>query len=151
MSLSLGRRRLLLLAALQGSAIALCGCGTILHPERRGQPGGRLDWKIVALNGLGLLLFFIPGVIAFAVDFSNGTIYLPADDPLADLPTDAQQRLVSIKASSNQPTAGEVEELVSQHTARPISLEPGTYTTRPLKSLAEFWTCHATFRLGAGQ
>ncbi|UPT75600.1 MAG: hypothetical protein M0D55_07975 [Elusimicrobiota bacterium] len=52
-------------------------CGTIIHPERRGQRGGRLDVGIVILDAIGLLFFIIPGVIAFAVDFSNGTIYLP--------------------------------------------------------------------------
>ena len=52
-------------------------CGTILYPERKGQLDGRLDVGVVVLNSLGLLLYFIPGVIAFAVDFSNGTIYLP--------------------------------------------------------------------------
>ena len=30
------------------------------------------------LDALGLFVWFIPGVIAFAVDFSNGTIYLPS-------------------------------------------------------------------------
>ncbi|HRX75648.1 MAG TPA: hypothetical protein P5341_16175, partial [Hyphomonas sp.] len=29
------------------------------------------------LDGIGLLLFLIPGLIAFAVGFSNDTIYLP--------------------------------------------------------------------------
>ena len=52
-------------------------CGTIIHPERRGQRGGRLDVGIVILDAIGLLFFIIPGVIAFAVDFSNGTIYFP--------------------------------------------------------------------------
>ncbi len=53
------------------------GCGTILYPERKGQIDGQLDTGVVALNAIGLLFFLIPGVIAFAVDFSNGTIYLP--------------------------------------------------------------------------
>lgn len=52
-------------------------CGTILHPERRGQRAGRIDPAVAILDGLGLLLFIIPGVIAFAVDFNNGAIYLP--------------------------------------------------------------------------
>src|SRR5262249_47382389 len=56
----------------------LAGCGTILYPERRGQVGGRLDVGVVVLDAIGLLFFLIPGIIAFAVDFSNGTIYLPA-------------------------------------------------------------------------
>jgi hypothetical protein len=55
----------------------LVGCGTVLHPERKGQISGRLDPGIIVLNGIGLFLFFVPGVIAFAIDFTNGTIYLP--------------------------------------------------------------------------
>lgn len=33
----------------------------------------------MALNGLGLILFFIPGVVAFIVDFYTGAIYLPCE------------------------------------------------------------------------
>lgn len=55
----------------------LTACGTILHPERKGQKSGQIDPAIAVFNGIGLLFFLIPGVIAFAVDFSNGTIYLP--------------------------------------------------------------------------
>ena len=57
--------------------IHLMACGTILYPERKGQNAGRLDPSIVILNAVGLLFFIIPGVIAFAVDFNNGCIYLP--------------------------------------------------------------------------
>ncbi len=53
------------------------GCGTIIYPERRGQPAGKLDTDIVILDAVGLLIFLVPGVIAFAVDFSTGAIYLP--------------------------------------------------------------------------
>ena len=53
-------------------------CGTIIHPERWGQPRtGPLDPSIVVLDGLGVLLFVIPGVVAFVVDFATGAIYLP--------------------------------------------------------------------------
>jgi hypothetical protein len=55
----------------------LVGCGTILHPERKGQRDGNLDPSIVILDAVGLFFFIIPGVIAFAMDFNNGTIYLP--------------------------------------------------------------------------
>jgi len=68
----------ILIGTLVASLLAqLAACGTILHPERKGQTSGRIDPAIAVLDGLGLLLFLIPGVIAFAVDFSNGTIYLP--------------------------------------------------------------------------
>ena len=29
------------------------------------------------LHGIGLLAYLIPGIIAYALDFNNGTIYLP--------------------------------------------------------------------------
>ena len=32
------------------SAFLLASCGTILYPERRGQPAGRLDIGVVALD-----------------------------------------------------------------------------------------------------
>jgi hypothetical protein len=59
-------------------AIESASCGTLLHPERTGQPhSGVLDPSIVVLDGLGVLVFLIPGVVAFAVDFSTGAIWLP--------------------------------------------------------------------------
>lgn len=62
------------------TACCVTGCGTLFHSERCGQPhSNRLDWPIVALDGLGLLLFFVPGVVAFVVDFCSGAIYLPLE------------------------------------------------------------------------
>ncbi|ATG74538.1 hypothetical protein CGX12_15615 [Zobellella denitrificans] len=55
----------------------LAACGTIFYPERKGQISGRIDPVVAIANGIGLLFFIVPGVVAFAVDFSNGTIYLP--------------------------------------------------------------------------
>jgi hypothetical protein len=55
----------------------LVGCGTIMYPERKGQKSGQIDVGIAVLDGIGLLFFLIPGIIAYAVDFNNGTIYLP--------------------------------------------------------------------------
>jgi hypothetical protein len=78
------------LRALVVALLALSlGCGTILYPERRGQSAGRLDAGVVILDAVGLLLFFVPGVVAFAVDFATGAIYLPggrraALEPLSD-------------------------------------------------------------------
>ena len=71
------RRQLLTGASATLLAASLTGCGTLLYPERKGQGRGRLDPSIVMLDGIGLLLFLIPGIIAFAVDFGNDTIYLP--------------------------------------------------------------------------
>lgn len=62
-----------------GSLIAsqLAACGTLIYPERQGQSGGKLDLGVVALDALGLLFWFVPGVVAFGVDFITGAIYLP--------------------------------------------------------------------------
>lgn len=62
----------------------ISACGYILHPDRRGQTGGRIDIGIVALDGIGLLFFLVPGIIAFAVDFSTGCIYLPSGNSSAN-------------------------------------------------------------------
>jgi hypothetical protein len=49
-----------------------------MYPERKGQKGGRIDVGIAVLDGIGLLAYLVPGIIAYALDFNNGTIYLPA-------------------------------------------------------------------------
>jgi len=40
---------------------AQLACGTILYPERRGQKSGRIDPAVAIMDGIGLLLFLIPG------------------------------------------------------------------------------------------
>ncbi|PRB80044.1 polyribonucleotide nucleotidyltransferase [Pseudomonas sp. MYb185] len=55
----------------------LSACGTIFYPERRGQISGEIDPGVAILNGIGLLFYIIPGLIAFAVDFATGAIYFP--------------------------------------------------------------------------
>ena len=58
--------------------LQLSGCGTLLYPERKGKTGGRLDPAIVILDGIGLLFWIVPGLVAYAIDFATGTIYLPS-------------------------------------------------------------------------
>ena len=65
--------------ALSLNLVAVSGCGYIIYPQRQGQTGSRID-PVVAAMDAGLLLFYIvPGLVAFAVDFTNGTIYIPPD------------------------------------------------------------------------
>lgn len=52
-------------------------CGYFLYPERVGQKSGHIDPAIVILDAAGLLFGILPGVVAFAVDLTTGTIYLP--------------------------------------------------------------------------
>lgn len=118
------------------------GCGTILHPERKGQPAGPIDWKIAALDGLGLLFFFIPGVIAFAVDFNNGTIYLPPEDCVDRDRKGDGRPLISRKIPKGKLSRPGVEAMVTEHVRRPVELEPGQYESRTLQRLDDFWTTH---------
>ncbi len=55
----------------------LSACGTIFYPERRGQLTGEIDPGVAILNGIGLLFYLVPGLVAFGVDFATGAIYLP--------------------------------------------------------------------------
>lgn len=55
--------------------LQLTACGTVFYPERKGTKSGEIDPIVAVADAIGLLFFFIPGVIAFAVDFNNGTIY----------------------------------------------------------------------------
>lgn len=57
--------------------LQLTACGTVFYPERKGTQSGSIDPIVAVADAIGLLFFFIPGIIAFAVDFNNGTIYLP--------------------------------------------------------------------------
>ncbi len=119
----------LIVAAL---SVQLSGCGTIFWPERKGQPPGGLDPKVVALDAVGLLLFFIPGVIAFAVDFNNGTIYLPPGSQV-----DAKgstHRWASFGTAAARPTSEEIEHVIRQRTGKSIRLQPGAYRVGRLDS-----------------
>ncbi len=148
MSNLISRRRFVrtvLLSALAGGA---SGCGTVLHPERRGQDAGPLDWKIVALDALGLVLFFVPGVVAFAVDFSNGTIYLPPSQYGLKPGADAEPALVTVSVPKEDLTRDALAETVSAHMESDVQLVPGEYRTQELESIDDFWSTRE--KLAAG-
>ncbi len=91
------------------AAYSTTGCGTVLHPERRHRShSGQIDWKIAAMNGLGLVLFFVPGVIAFAVDFYTGAIYLPAGNASSGQQTPGGRTLAAQAASTTSGPADRV-------------------------------------------
>ncbi len=77
-------RRFLVITTLIAT-LTVSACGYIMYPERRGQTGGQIDPGIVLLDGIGLIFFLIPGVVAFAVDFTSGTIYLPPGQSHSDI------------------------------------------------------------------
>jgi hypothetical protein len=77
-------------------------CGTLLYPERRNQkPTGRVDPGVVVMDAAWLLVFIVPGIVALAVDFASGAIYLPQ----------GQKHFLESRSGGNWPV---------------LALEPGT-------------------------
>lgn len=133
-----GKNRKLRIAGtlLVGAAVFQASCGTILYPERRGQPVGRLDAGVVALNGIGLLLFLVPGVIAFVVDFATGAIYLPPEMSHSGPMPGMSPRAVRVEPAELTPHR--VEAIVREQTGKTVILEPGAYRATRLQKLEEF-------------
>lgn len=113
---------------LAASVTALVGCGTVFHPERKGQMSGRIDPVVAIANGVGLLFFIVPGVIAYAVDFSNGTIYLPGGHANAGVDTFILEDDMDVAA---------LERLLSEKTGRPVSLDTEHLQVEEVASLDE--------------
>jgi hypothetical protein len=102
----------------------ISSCGTILYPERKGQKPGKIDVKVAALDAIGLLFFIIPGVIAFVIDYNNGTIYLPPGrkDSFSLKPVYDLDKMIAIKTSNKHLTEGDIELTVKKHTGKSIDL-----------------------------
>lgn len=98
------------------------GCGTILYPERRGQKGGRIDAGVAVLDGVGLLLFILPGIIAFAIDFGNGAIYLPSGGKGLF----GRDDLKTIRFDPRRDGRKEIERLIRENSGVAVTLDqPG--------------------------
>ena len=101
-----------------------------MYPERKGQRGGRLDSGVVILDAIGLLFFFIPGVIAFAVDFNNGTIYLPGGR-LGSLNT---KDLKQVKFDPKHSSLASIERTIQKQTGCAVKLDQSNMKIIKLKS-----------------
>lgn len=123
-----GFRRLVTGMVLGITITALAGCGTLFHPERKGQVGGRIDPAIAFANGVGLLFFIVPGVVAYAVDFSNGTIYLPRSDDAASVESLLLDETMDVAT---------LERLLSEKSGRPVSLDDRLLRVEEVASLDE--------------
>ncbi|MEP0073749.1 MAG: hypothetical protein ABJE79_13700 [Marinomonas sp.] len=102
-------------------ASQITACGTLLYPERRGQTTGKIDVGVAALNAIGLLFFFVPGVVAFGVDFITGAIYLPSGG-MAKL---TQDELEAVRKNSNEIDINKLKTVMAQRTD--ISLPKSAY------------------------
>ena len=116
----------------------LAGCGTLMHPERRGQKSGRVDPAVAVLDGIGLLLFIIPGLIAFAVDFSTGAIYLPGTFGALD-----RNDMKVVTFDPKHATAASIEEILWKETGQRIQLNQANMVVSRLASLEDMRKCFA--------
>jgi hypothetical protein len=113
--------------------VQLAGCGTIMYPERKGQRDGRIDAGVAVLDGVCLLFFIIPGVIAYAVDFSNGTIYLPGTDRGSlDL-----KDLKQVKFDPKHYTNATIEKIIKEESGYEVKLSQDNMKISRLKSIDE--------------
>lgn len=113
--------------------VQLTGCGTLLYPERRGQKAGHMDVGVVVLDAIGLLFFLIPGIIAFAVDFSTGCIYLPA----TAVNSSGHKELKQVKFDPKHTTVADLERIIEQETGREVKLTAEQVQVSPLKSVED--------------
>jgi hypothetical protein len=108
-----------------GSALVLhaAACGTLMHPERKGQTQGPIDVGVAILDGIGLLFFIIPGVIAYAVDFSNGTIYLPSGEGKKGKKAMLELNdLRTVRFDPRRASWEDIEADVARHAGNPVVL-----------------------------
>ncbi len=116
--------------------VQVVGCGTFLYPERKGQTGGRIDTGVAILDGLGLLLFVIPGIIAFAVDFNNGTIYLPGTLGTSLDPNEMKE----IRFDPKHTSMASIEKIIEKETGYEVKLDQYNMEISKLKSIDEMMT-----------
>lgn len=110
----------------------LTACGSLLYPERSGQTGGRVDPTVAVLNGALLVAFVVPGLVAFGIDFYQGTIYLP-DTAMQD---ENQQGFRTVQADGPL-TTHQIEELVGQELGQNISLADAEWQTIEVQNSEE--------------
>ena len=116
------------------------GCGLIMHPERQGaQHSNQIDWKVAALDGLGLILFFVPGVIAFAVDFYTGAIYLPANNRQLGYAT-SKPSFKKLAIPHDELQLASIEKVISEHVKEEVSLKENGPRVSQLASIYQFET-----------
>lgn len=126
-------RRAGVVTAMATTLVGATACGVIIYPERKGQVSGRIDPAIAVLDGVGLLFFIVPGVIAFAVDFATGAIYLPGTASNTTFDMDDAE-LVRLKAGELD--ADTIQRLIHKRTGEPVSLTDPSLRVRTVDDQA---------------
>ncbi len=107
--------------------LGLSGCGTLLYPERRNQTGTRFDATVILLDGIGLFFYIIPGVIAYAIDFATGAIYLPK----------GQVKGAIIRVNPEHLIPEQIRSIIFEETGIAIDLNDPRLVAKKLHSLDE--------------
>lgn len=102
--------------------LGVTSCGTIMYPERRGQTAGQIDVGVAVLDGIGLLFFLVPGVIAFAVDFGTGAIYLPPDHPESEFDLSTVKDAEKLQVDQKLLTRQGIETFITEKTGHTVDL-----------------------------
>lgn len=124
-------------------ASLLSSCGTIIYPDRVNQKNrGNLDPTVIILDGLGCFLFLIPGIIAFAVDFSTGAIYFPEGQGRGD-----EERTIFDELSMVRPEGKlnqqSIERIVSEHAGIEVNLASDAVQVVELDHVKQFWMAYS--------
>ena len=147
MSESVGNRReFLCVSSATVVTVITSGCGTVLYPERMGQRRGGfgdVDWTVAGLNGIGLVFFFVPGVLAFAIDFYNGTLFYPTQSYGLD---GEPGELKQVSLEEKNPSLETIEQAVATETGKTVELRKGNFVSRRLESIRGFWKARRELR-----
>lgn len=121
--------------SLVGTIMSTCsGCGQLLRIGA-GEPDTP-DWPAVDEESPELIVFLVPGVIAFAVDFRDSMLYLPADGFGG---TERETvRLRTISVSPENLSRDSIAHRVSEESGLDVQLDGGRYKSRPLSSIDDF-------------
>ncbi|MBI3812060.1 MAG: polyribonucleotide nucleotidyltransferase [Nitrospirae bacterium] len=114
-------------------SVQLVSCGTILYPEREGQRSGEVDLAVVLMDGIGLFFFILPGVVAFAVDFYTGAVYLPPGHPrsrLKDRHTSEAGPIHVVKLDPKRLNAETISKIVLKETGYSVRFDDPALTIR---------------------
>jgi hypothetical protein len=137
------RTRALVFVLLSALGLSQTNCGLILHPERNGRHGGRVDVVAIILDCLWLIPGIVPGLVALLIDVVTGGLYegaikhLLPGDPIglrfhgpAPKSADVSITLSSPDGSVRTLTSRHVEqgeEMDSSPVRLPEEMAPGKY------------------------
>lgn len=112
-------RRYLVAVVVAAMTLQTTSCGLILHPERQGQTSGKIDPGVAILDAAGLIVFIIPGLIAFGVDFLTGCIYLPGGSRASN---DEAAPLRQVYVAPSGLSGRTIEETVEAYAGQAVDL-----------------------------